>query len=226
MTKNNLKGSIDGHIKSLGTASKAVFLHLGVLSRELLMYVPDSKDIGAVNRTLSVLTFADRAYAVSFFREFLPWKYDATAQMFTEMVSGERRKAEMFEAIEAFLKSEVVDEKTKQKREATIWDWLSDNTEREVRKINVHYQERIANMIKNAMSIDPTELNPDGTVKRIGPVEVFNAVLDGGITLDALMELATNKAKEIKEMATKSNVANDEGKDKNKDKPAKQLSMA
>lgn len=206
MTTNNLAASIDTRIKTIQASEKVTRVEMGHLSRELLLYVPDSKDIQRVNRLLSVLTFATRGYAVTFFKAFLPWQFDNNAMIFTKMLSGERRINDKFASITEFLNTPLVDDKGN-KKDQDIWTWLETNVETEVRTVSMHYVDRIANLIKTATDKETEAVNPDGTPRRLTPAQVFNAILVGGMDLNEMLEFATEEAsKRAKEAEKTSNI--------------------
>jgi hypothetical protein len=231
---SNMKASIDAHIKAISNASKAVFTHLGLASRELLQYVPESNDINAVNRILNVLNRNDRQAAVIFFAEFLPWKHDEKTGIFTGKLSGDRRLSEMAQARENFLKTMIKDADGKTEHEATIWDWTAENVANVERKVD--FNNNLINLIQRATA----ETNKDGTPNkyRISHVDVIADVINSGITLDEMFEVVnqamTEKkkaddkaAKEAAKEAAKSNVANDDKADKPKrERKPRQIAMA
>lgn len=193
MTTNNLKATIDNRIQSISVASKALFVELGAASRELLMYVPDSNDIGAVNRLLNVLNRTDRQHAVLFFDEFLPWQFDEATLLFAGKLSGERRNIEYATARNAFLKLMVKAENGKE-HEATIWDWVKENVNVAERKVD--FNENLKSLIGRATA----EKNKDGTVNkfRITNDQVIADVLASGITIDDLMAVVDKAMAERK----------------------------
>lgn len=191
MTKNNLLASINSRIEGIAKSSAAFKSDLAAVVRELLVYVPDSGDIGSVNRLLLVLNKTDRAMTVAFFRNFLPWKYDGVANggMFTTKSNNKPRVSAMFTNISTWLK----DEKN------NIWDWQKEQRPRPelpVAKLREQTVNRIENTIHRAL--DPK--TPDGKNEnkaRLNPELVLNAVLNSGITLEQMMEFI-NKAAEIR----------------------------
>ena len=202
MSANNLKTVIDTRIKSIAAASKALFVELGHASRELLMYVPDSNDIDAVNRLIAVLNRTDAQHAVLFFGEFLPWKFDGK---FTTKLSGERRLAEMTAAREAFLKT-MIDDGNGKSHEATLWDWVTENVQVAERKVD--YNKNIVNVIQRATA----EKNADGTENkfRISKADVIADVMNAGVTIDDLMAVvnaAIDERKKAEEAAKKAEIA-------------------
>ena len=67
---NNLKAVVYGRLEAIMAAEKITRVELGAMSRELLMYVPDTNDIDIVNRLLGVLTPMNRRTAILFFFKF------------------------------------------------------------------------------------------------------------------------------------------------------------
>ena len=156
MTTNNLKATINTRIDAIKVSEAVTKLELGLVSRELLLYVPDSKDIGSVNRLLDVLTPKNREMGVLFFKAFLPWNYDDVANMFTVMVTGDAKRQKKFAAALAFTAKE----------ENNIWTWAKVNIAPMERAKN--YAGKIGSTIKHALDDEK-----DGLTEK----EVFAAIL-------------------------------------------------
>lgn len=189
MTINNLKASIATRIDAIKASEAVTKLELGIVSRELLMYVPDSKDIGAVNRLIEVLTPKNKEMAVIFFKNFLPWNYDDTANMFVGMVSGETKRKRKFDAITKFIKDE----------NNNIWTWA---------KINIAPMERAKNYAGRIQSVISAALNDDKNP--LSEMEVFSAITTA-MPLDVIMALieAALEVKKEEEKAAAETVANE-----------------
>lgn len=202
MTTNNLKASVESSIKAITVASKALFVELGKASRELLMYVPDSNDIGMVNRLLNVLNRHDRDNVVIFFQEFLPWKYDEKAGLFLGKLSGDRRLNEMAVIRDAFLKR-IIDDGEGKNHEATVWDWTKENVQATERKVD--FNNNLVSLIQRATA----EKNKDGTENkyRITNTDIIVDVMNAGITLDEMFSVVTKALDEKKKAEAKSNLA-------------------
>ena len=215
---DNILKTIGSRIEAIANAEKVTHTELGYLSRELLDYVPESKDIGQVNRLLAVLNRSTYDYAVLFFTEFLPWKFDETAGMFTSMINGQRRIDEMLLNIKTHLELKVKDENGKE-HDWNIHDWTRENVQPAVRKVD--FNKNLVNLIGRAMA----EKNADGTTNenRIGPVDVVNDVINAGITLDDMFAIVTkaHDAKVKAEEAAKKAAANE-----NKPKRARKAKAA
>ncbi len=191
---NNLKASIDTRIDTLKSAEASVKVELGHISRELLLYVPASNDIGAVNRLLKVLSGSARAgnqrMAVLYFRNFLPWAYDDKAHMFTVKIKGDTKIAKKMTAIDEWLKDD----------NANIWTWADRNIETREREKN--YASQITSLVKRALEDEKYAINP-----RV----VVSAIITGGVSLDDIMSLVTD-AQEIAKLEAekaKANTANE-----------------
>jgi hypothetical protein len=155
MTINNLKTVINVRIDAIKASEAVTKAELGFVSRELLAYVPDSKDIGAVNRLIDVLTPKNRVMAVIFFSNFLPWNYDTEAKMFVGMVVGEAKRKRKFDACNTFLKKE----------ESNIWTWA---------KANIAPMERAKNYTGRIQSVIHAALNDEKDA--LTPAQVFTAI--------------------------------------------------
>ena len=155
MTINNLKTVINVRIDAIKASEAVTKAELGFVSRELLAYVPDSKDIGAVNRLLDVLTPKNREMSVIFFRHFLPWNYDDTANMFVGMVTGDTKRKRKIDACHTFLKKE----------ENNIWTWA---------KVNIAPMKRAKNYAGRIQSVISAALNDEKAP--LSEKEVFAAI--------------------------------------------------
>ena len=78
MKHDNLLATIVADIEAVKTAETTTYAKMRELSRNLLLYVPESDDIAGVNRLIGVLTPANRKVAVLFFQHFLPWVVEET----------------------------------------------------------------------------------------------------------------------------------------------------
>lgn len=138
----NIRGVIDSRIDALKSSEATTAKELGAISRELLDYVPATADIGRVNRLLEVLGRMNRQMAVLFFQNFLPWKYDDTAMIFTSKLKGQTKVDNKLAAITAFLATE----------ENNIWTWQRENIAPVERKVN--FDQNIQNLLKRALDPD------------------------------------------------------------------------
>lgn len=176
MTKNNLLASINGNIKTLAASEKVTKATLPILAEELLHYVPESKDIDAVNRTLEVCTPMNRQTAKLFFKAFLPWTYDEKQEQFTTMLKGEKViKKKNQERID-FLRDN-----------GEFWAWAAKHVEIE-RKAPDYYK-GVERAVKAALKHD------------VGALEIMQAVMQSGVSIDEVMaaaEQAEDKQANIK----------------------------
>lgn len=222
------EAQISKRIVAIAAASVSLFVELGAVSRDLLTYVPQSNDIGAVNRLLDVLNRTDRQHAVLFFSEFLPWKFNDITKHFGAKLGGERRLADMATERETFLKTMITTDDGKE-HEATIWDWVEVNVNVAERKVD--YNKNIVNLITRATA----PLNADGTENKfqITTAQVLTDVMNAGVTIDDLMAvvdkaMAERKAAELAAKKLADAAAKKAAKAanaNNKAKPAKQMTM-
>lgn len=117
---------INTKIETLAKAEKITKAVLGELSRDLLeyVYINDSQDITPVNRLLSVLTPMNKRTSVLFFKNFLAWKFDDEAQLFTK--KNKKHYDDKLLAVELFLGNE----------DSTIWSWAEANVKLEQKEID------------------------------------------------------------------------------------------
>ena len=185
---NNLKTVIETRIEALKASETVTKAELGAVSRDLLIYVPTSGDIGMVNRLNAVLSPMNNKTSVLFFRHFLPWKFDTEASMFTTKEKGQTKVTNKLLAIEAFLKEEA----------NSIWTWADENIELKDRAKN--YEAQITSLIDRAMKDKKYGIGVD---------KVFNAVLAGGVPFEDLLGMV-NTAFELRAAEqAKANAAND-----------------
>lgn len=125
---NNLKAVVYGRLEAIANAEKITRFELGAISRELLMYVPDSNDIDIVNRLIGVLTPMNRKIAILFFKHFLPWEvevdHDDEFSRFGKKLKADKKVKRRMEMIVEFLSDE----------NANIWSWAEVHVEVEQKR--------------------------------------------------------------------------------------------
>jgi len=187
MTENNLLVTINTRIDAIRASEKITKLELGLISRELLLYVPDSKDIDAVNRLLNVLTPMNYRTAQLFFSNFLPWVWDEKNNRFAAMSKGDKGVNGKLASIKEFL-----DEPAN-----TIWLWAERNIKLET--VKTPFEERLTSLVSKALKgekgLEPIDKNA-----------VIMAVMAGGVSAGDLINLmetakAQFEAKQAEEAA-------------------------
>ena len=177
MTMSNIRGHIYGLIAEIQAAEKITKVKLGVLSRDLLMYVPESDDIEAVNRLFEVLTPVNKSVAIEFFTHFLPWDAERdTGKNFIRFggkTKGEKKRSRSVKNIKEFL----ADEKN------NIWTWAE--TEIQVEKKKKDFAGMITRQVTKALEGDEASDTP-----AISAADVLSAVFAGGVSLEAFLEAA------------------------------------
>lgn len=175
MTTNNLKATVYARLEAIAAAEKITRVELAALSREALMYVPESNDIDLVNRLLGVLTPMNRETAIQFFRHFLPWEVEETKDgefsRFGKRMKKEKQVKRRMDAITEFLADEA----------NTIWTWAGENLE--VNKVEVNGMEDLGKAVEIALK------GRDTKTKHAEPItkqQVVDVVL-GKIGLEDLM---------------------------------------
>lgn len=163
---SNIKTVIVANITSLQKSEANVRTKLADLSRELLMYVPDSNDIGMVNRLLGVLTPMNKRAACLFFSAFLPWKLDKETALFTSKLKGKGSIEAKLEAINNFLRVE----------DNTIWTWAEENVKVEAKPKN--YANKIAKTVERALNDEQEGINHHDVIK---------AIITGGVDVRTLI---------------------------------------
>lgn len=177
MNTSNMKGHLNGLIATLKESEKITKVTLSILSRDMLLYVPDTDDIDMVNRTLSVLTPMNKATAILFFTHFLPWEAERDSDdkftRFGKKSKGDKRLAKSVDAIKAFLADPSND----------IWSWAAENVQTELKKKDLAgaIHRSVVQALKGDEKTDTPPLNP---------AAVMAAVFGGGITLEQMLEAA------------------------------------
>lgn len=187
---NNLKAVVYGRLEEIANAEKITRVQLRELSRELLVYVPDTDDIDIVNRLINVLTPMNAKACVLFFGHFLPWERekdnDGNHVRFGKRMQGDKKVNKRLELIKEFLADE----------NNNIWTWADSNIEVKQKD----FKAMIARTIKKALEGDEkSDTDP------LTPTQVIDAVFEGGVTLEQMMEAMEGKVnlKEEKEIEFK-----------------------
>ncbi len=160
-------------------ASEAITkAELSKFSREALVLLLENKDVRAINALLgvaedgkAVLSPMNRKTAGLFFKHFVAF---SVAQEDTLVQFG-KLKAKQWDAKEKEITEWLSDEKN------DIWKWASDNIQVEAKP--VAYAERVTKTIKEALEGKKGDA--------ISQVDVLKAVLSGGVSVDALIQLVT-----------------------------------
>lgn len=178
---HRLHNVIYGRLDAIAAAEKITRVELGLMSRELLEYVPDTHDIDIVNRLIGVLTPRNRNAAILYFSEFLPWSVEEDKKgefvRFGKMKEKDKQVKRHMDAIKEFLSDEKND----------IWSWSKDNI-REVKILNGAVE--LDKAIERAMK------GTDTDTKHIDPLskaEVLS-VLIKRITPDEMLDLLSELA--------------------------------
>lgn len=127
---NTIK-QINVKIDTLANAERITKKVLAELSRDILeyIYLPNedgkvSEDISPINRVLAVLTPMNKATAILFFKNFVSWKFDDVAFLFTK--KNKKNFEDKLLAVELFLVNE----------DSNIWTWAANNVTIEPKAID------------------------------------------------------------------------------------------
>lgn len=165
---NNLKTIVYQRLEAIANAEKITRVELAALSRELLIYVPETNDIDIVNRLLGVLTRMNERVAILYFGHFLPWVQEKDAQdnftRFGKKMDGDKKVTKRMALITEWLKDEAND----------IWSWSDANIELKQRDL----VSPIGRAINKALEGDEkTDTAP------VSPLEVVAAIFGSNLTL-------------------------------------------
>lgn len=160
---HRLHNSVVSQVEQVIAAEKVTKAVLGPLSRDLLIYTPESDDIATVNRLVHGLSPVNKKAAILFFSHFLPWQVekDANGQFvrFGKKMTAEKKVKAKMQAIVDFLTEET----------NTIWTWADDNIE--IKKKD--FARGIRSAIKKALTGDEKSDTPALTMN-----EVVDAIFD------------------------------------------------
>lgn len=169
-----LKAKITKDIKDLKASEKISKALLSVLSRDLLKYVPDTADIGMVNRLLGVLTPMNKKTAILYFKKYLEWNYEQEGENFSGKVKGDKKVAAIVELRDIWLADPDND----------IWVFAATL---KVEPKQVDYGKKITDDINNAMD--------EGKGNMLAS-EVMDAITASNLTVHDLIAAATAMAPE------------------------------
>lgn len=184
---SNLKASILAHITAIAAAEKITRASLGEISRELLIYVPDTKDIDLVNRLLVVLTPMNKQTAVLYFKHFLPWEYEEDAVKFGSMMQGDKKIAKRMTMITEFLND----------TDNNIWTWADANVE--IARVKPDLGMNITEAVNKALA-GTKETRTKEAAEGISKAEALAAFLDANVSIDDVLAAITS-AKEASDKA-------------------------
>lgn len=164
-------------IEQVAQAEKITKAGLAMLSRELIMFSIEHKTAALVNNLVfsDKLTQRNQQMAVLFFEHFMPFaQQDANERpLFTNF--SERKLAGKKADIETFLADEA----------NTIWTWAAENIKDTELKDRA---KAVTSAIKNAL-----KGGKNGEGKKTQE-EVLEAVLAGGLSIEAIIALAHKAA--------------------------------
>ena len=168
--------SMNAKIDAIAAAEKVTKGALAALSRDLLKYLvqDDSNDVAMVNRLMGVLTPMNKKTAALFFGHFLPFEQEKDGT-FGGKLKGDKKIARYLAATTAFLLVE----------DNTIWTWAAENVKLEKKEID--FAKKISDDIRKALDEEKGGLSQ---------ADVLNAVLEGGLNMDAIVVLLANMAQQ------------------------------
>lgn len=169
---NSLKDTVYARLEAILNAEKITREELRHMSRELLTYVPETDDIGVVNRLISGVTAMNRRGLILFFGHFLPWveekDTDGKHVRFGKRMDGEKKIKRRLDLIEEFLADPAND----------FWNWTEANVEIKA----PDYAAKIASAINSAIKGNKAK-GFDG----LQPHEVVNAIFASNLSFADLM---------------------------------------
>lgn len=189
MSDNNLKAVVYGRLEAIMAAEKITRVELAALSREILIYVPESNDIDIVNRLHVVLTPMNAQLVVLYFTHFLPWEVekdnDGKFSRFGKKMSGEKKVNKRLDLIKAWLADE----------NNNLWSWAKDNVDMTKKK---DFVGMIQKALEKALKGDEENDSP-----ALSKLECLMAVMSAGFTIDDMLSAVEVKEKLIAEAEVK-----------------------
>ena len=196
MTKSKLKATVYARLEAIASAEKITRLELGELSRELLVYVPESDDIDIVNRLVGVLTPVNRKVAIHFFSHFLPWEVENDAagefSRFGKKSKGMKKLKRCADNITEFLAEKA----------HNIWTWAEENITTEVKQKD--FSGMLSRLVGQALNGDEKSDTP-----AMSPDQILAAVFAGGVSIDDMLAAAASAEAEIAAYASELSASSD-----------------
>lgn len=188
MNAHRLHNTVYARLEAIAAAEKITRAELGHLSRELLIYVPETQDIDIVNRLIGVLTPVNKKVAILYFKHFLPWQveedHDGNFERFGKKLQGDKKVKNRMEAITKWLVEE----------ENNIWTWANENIEVKQKD----FKAAVARAIKKALEGDEKTDTPALTRD-----EIMAAIFEGGVTIDDMLYGIEAQEKRLAEVEQK-----------------------
>lgn len=174
---HKLHNSVMSQVEQVIAAEKVTKAVLGPLSRDLLIYTPESDDIATVNRLIHGLSPVNKKAAILFFSHFLPWQVekDNNEQFvrFGKKMTADKKVKAKLKAIIDFLSEES----------NTIWTWAENNLE--IKKKD--FARGIRSAIKKALAGDEKSDTPPLTMKEVVDA-IFDSEADQGELILSMIE--------------------------------------
>jgi len=152
---------------------------LGELSREVLLFVCETEDVRIVNTLLGkgedgkfTLTSQNRKVTGLFMREFIPFTDNGAKIDAGETIVFQKKKAKVWDKfvtkIDTFLENE----------NNNLWTWAENNVSIEQKPAN--YAGKISKLVEKALKDE---------AEGVTGVDILQAVISGGVSVNDLMEL-------------------------------------
>lgn len=170
--------TINGRITKIKNGENTFRTEMGILSRELLSYVPETGDIDAVNRLMAVLNPKNKELAQKFFQTYLPHKWDTKELRFGKKSTNKEMVAKRRNLTNTFLSNES----------NTIWTWMAQKAERVERPAKPKdYAKKIETLAHAALEDEKEAIDIKAMLR---------AIINAGAKLSDIMEALDEVAKE------------------------------
>lgn len=183
---SNLKAVVYGRLEQIADAEKITRVQLGMLSRELLLYVPDTQDIAIVNRLVHILTPMNARTAILFFTHFLPWEIEKDDNDNFIRFGKKSKKLKVLTRKDKMIKDFLAAE------ENDIWTWAKANVKIEQKTVSMN--DILVKAVKEALLGKDTKTQHADPLTPAEVAAVFLAELDEDTILEAITAAETEAA--------------------------------
>lgn len=168
-------------IATIAASEQVTRVELGNFSRVVLEFVLESEDVRPINALLGkgengkyILTSMNRRTANLFFKALIPFADNGAVEL--EQVVFTKKKAKAWDKYVKLITEFLADENN------NIWTWSDENVNIEDKPKN--YASKIQKLVSKALKDE---------VQGISQADLLQAVLDGGVDLNTILDLAVEQ---------------------------------
>lgn len=178
--------SLSARLSAISAAESVTRVELGLLSREVLAFVVETKDIRIVNTLLGkneagkyVLTSQNRKAAGFYFSHFMPFSTNEAKVSEGQLLQFVKMKAKAWDKYAIIIEQWLSDEAN------NLWTWADANIKMEAKPAN--YAGKFTKLVEKALADE---------VDGINGADILAAVLAGGVSVNDLMSVVEQMSKE------------------------------